>query len=545
MYREELTSAHPFVVIRDDVSADVLGTARPFLMSCIRMVASFRSLRSMQGQMYELKQQISDRVLLRSERSLDLLSGLVVMLGWYQHHCLVHTQLNNFVALATTMVADMRLNRKPGWLERTKLMVNDLENVEERTNEQKRLLLGAWYLSSCVSTGLDATECTPLTAYMRQCLKEVEADAECESDILMVYLVKLQDILDRTARLSRQINDDDEDETPKGPVKAPFSAYVTALTAEFDALLNKMPFCVKNDDNMRIRINSVRIRLHEPPKLSADVLLSMSRYFAETPPAGLSSPLDSLYRSHLALKTWYNDWLSMPAAANRTTPMPVVLDAITAITALGRWAKMAASGSIARIPVKDALPLDPSGNWNNRSATTPASSASAGGYSVPSPSDPESNLVQAIATLKTRLATQPDLCLDVTEILGQLGQAMEQASAALAADSEDPPRTGHDWWSLSAIKIRIAQVKLEHWTAMIEDQESETGDEDGYDVDGGVVDRVKTLDQADKPSDDLELLGDVSTQEAGWTSTASTGVFDSLGWMEGLGDWGAFMTHLR
>lgn len=102
----------------------------------------------MQGQMYQLKAYIAEHVLFRSERSIDLLSGLVVMLGWYHHHCLVHTQLQNLTSLAVTQASEMGLTRTPGYQERTSLMVKNLGEIKERTNEQKRLLLAVWYLSS-------------------------------------------------------------------------------------------------------------------------------------------------------------------------------------------------------------------------------------------------------------------------------------------------------------------------------------------------------------------------------------------------------------
>jgi hypothetical protein len=50
-------------------------------MACIRMVACFRSVKSIQGQMFHLMSHVSEHVLMRSERSLDLLSGIVVMLS--------------------------------------------------------------------------------------------------------------------------------------------------------------------------------------------------------------------------------------------------------------------------------------------------------------------------------------------------------------------------------------------------------------------------------------------------------------------------------
>lgn len=148
IYKKTLLRVYPFVVIPDQVTAKELQATRPFLMACIRMVSCFRSLRSIQSQMFRLMSRVSEHVLMRSERSLDLLSGIVVMLGWYHNHCLVHSQMHNLLSLATTMAAELGLKRNPSWQERTELMVVHLGEAKPRTNEERRLILAVWFLSS-------------------------------------------------------------------------------------------------------------------------------------------------------------------------------------------------------------------------------------------------------------------------------------------------------------------------------------------------------------------------------------------------------------
>jgi hypothetical protein len=140
--------SYPFVIVSKDTTAQDLQATRPFLMACIRMVASFRNTRSTQGQMYQLMSYISEHMLIRSERSLDLLAGIVVMISWHNYHCFLHGQLQNLISLAMTLVAELGLKRPSGWQERTRLMVMNLTNVKERTNEERRLLLAVWHLSS-------------------------------------------------------------------------------------------------------------------------------------------------------------------------------------------------------------------------------------------------------------------------------------------------------------------------------------------------------------------------------------------------------------
>lgn len=149
IYRNELVTAHPFVIIPPTMSAAALQETKPFLMSAIRMVASFRSLRSMRAQMYHLMKHVADRMLIRAERSLDLLQGLIVIIGWYQYHCFMHAQLNTLIGLAMTLVGEMNLSRPPPLPERSILMVvKPMNTPKSRTNEERRAFAGVWFLTS-------------------------------------------------------------------------------------------------------------------------------------------------------------------------------------------------------------------------------------------------------------------------------------------------------------------------------------------------------------------------------------------------------------
>lgn len=147
-YKTQLQHLYPFVVIPPNVSAATLGATRPFLMSAIRMVTSFRSLRSMRAQMYALKKHISDYVLIRSERSMDLLLGIIVILGWYQYHCFTHAQLHNLLSLAVSLVGELGLNRHPVIHEGTRVMAAQPPAPSNRSNEERRAFIGVWFLVS-------------------------------------------------------------------------------------------------------------------------------------------------------------------------------------------------------------------------------------------------------------------------------------------------------------------------------------------------------------------------------------------------------------
>ena len=105
----------------------------------------------MWAQSRAVMQHISDAVIMRSERSLDLLQGILVFLGYYHNYCLAHGQFNNLTHLAVSMIGDMGLDRSPRPHDRPPRSTMDPEEPKTMTNEERRAVVGVWYMGSkCV-----------------------------------------------------------------------------------------------------------------------------------------------------------------------------------------------------------------------------------------------------------------------------------------------------------------------------------------------------------------------------------------------------------
>ncbi|KAJ4292537.1 hypothetical protein N0V90_009200 [Kalmusia sp. IMI 367209] len=406
--------------------------------------------------MYQLKAHVAEHMLMRSERSLDLLSGLIVMLGWHHYHCVVHAQVNNLVSLASSLAAELGLNRPPSWQERTKLMVVNLGDVKEKTNEHKRLLLAVWYLNSCISMGLQQLEQMAFSPYMERCLSELEED----NDRIHQVYVERSEPYDNTG-------------------KAPFSAYVSMFESELETICTQMPSSILACQLIQTHINTIRLRLHEPPRLSAPLLLSISKTLSQ---GSVSSStqffLDSIYQSMAAIKAWYTNWSNVPSSTYYAFPLTIALDLLYAITILGRWAKLVTPSVMHS--VREPLPQDPSGSYNDPpNPSTGTTDVNANKPSALDSSGEESGLIDAVATLKAHLVSQPELSIDVTGILSQLICKMEDASAAIVDKSQDAQGAGHNVWSLCAAKLQIAQLKIAQWTEItaLNDKYQECRDE--------------------------------------------------------------------
>lgn len=150
IYRTRLSPQFPFVIIPDGLTASELQRSRPFLAKAIRMVASLQNRSSMWNQSRLLLQHISDTVFLRPDRSLDLLQGIIVFLGFYHYFCFAHGHFNNLAHLASSMIADMRLDRPRDRLPLRKKYSQGIDPEDPRPmlNDERRAILAVWYINS-------------------------------------------------------------------------------------------------------------------------------------------------------------------------------------------------------------------------------------------------------------------------------------------------------------------------------------------------------------------------------------------------------------
>lgn len=148
LYQTQLMPVFPFVVIAPGTKVDQLKAKRPFLFAAIQMTATLNDIDARRGQMYRLVQCVVEEIAISSVKSMDLLQSILVMLAWFHHHCMVHTQMNTLLHLAQAQMVDMGLNKEPGLHERTNIMVLAPGKPRPRESDEKRALLGVWFLSS-------------------------------------------------------------------------------------------------------------------------------------------------------------------------------------------------------------------------------------------------------------------------------------------------------------------------------------------------------------------------------------------------------------
>lgn len=249
-FMTKLSPNYPFVTLRPGTSLAELRATKPFLFSVIRMVSSVHHTASMRAQYYVIIKHISEQALLRSERSLELLQGILLVLGWYHHHCMMHTQMNNLASLALSLSWDLGICQPPGLLEKTRLLVLNPEQPPERTHEERRALCGTWYINSAIALAYGKVERPKYNRYIAQCVQELQSAKEFESDLVLVQLMKIQRLTDRIHQL---LDSDNGEEEVSSIPRAPTMAYVSAFQADLDRFQAQIPRQLRSNSGLHPR----------------------------------------------------------------------------------------------------------------------------------------------------------------------------------------------------------------------------------------------------------------------------------------------------
>ncbi|RYP66727.1 hypothetical protein DL770_008745 [Monosporascus sp. CRB-9-2] len=413
----KLMPEYPFVTLRPGITIAELASTKPFLFTTIKMVASYRNLRSMRAQNYLITRHIAEQMMLRSERSLEMLQAVLLVLGYYHYHCMMHAQMGNLTALANSLAADLGINRAPELQERTRLLLRNPEAPRARTNDERRALCGVWYMNSIVSLAFQRLDPVRYPPYLSQCLRELEVNNEYESDLFLVNLVRIQH------------------------------------------LTEQLIIC---------HVNSATLRLWEPPIIDASLLEKISNSFQTmTLGPNYAPQLDIFYRSNTALKTWFQFWLSIDAADYFVMPISACAQLINAVTMLSRWAKLSSPD----IGYGQAPGMTTSSSAV-QSAIDPSSAvASAMPSGAPSPTQgpmyrhPDPTIPAAVSAIKAHFLAQPELQIDILGILQAMVTRFE------GARREVGQRQGGAWennmWELAAKKISLTRLKLERWADIV------------------------------------------------------------------------------
>ncbi|OJJ51247.1 hypothetical protein ASPZODRAFT_127282 [Penicilliopsis zonata CBS 506.65] len=320
LYRSFYTSYFPFVPIPVTMTALEMDSETPFLLRTILQVTAPVNHTIQKKVQTWFREHIAQHVLVEGERRLEVLQAIIVFVAWGDFQFYIEPQATDLLQLSEAIMLDLGLNRPPGSLggavrlsfvpEATRKL--RLGHKRESHNlDDKRTMLGCYYINSLIATLFRRIRCFGNTPYLTRCCEAVLEAQEYESDQLLVSLVRMQRLL---ARISDSFPGPDVDETPGPFLDAPLHMVMATTRKEIDALVQSQPPEVKNNALFWIHYYGVLIRLYEPAIHMQPLLTS-------------GNPLESTHRTEAlwgclqAAKDFFVAYTAIPLAKLGSMPL--------------------------------------------------------------------------------------------------------------------------------------------------------------------------------------------------------------------------------
>ncbi|KAK0099941.1 hypothetical protein ONS95_013236 [Cadophora gregata] len=279
----------PFVVIPPNMTLDSLRRQRPFLFLAILCCATEHNFKLQQHIELELRENLSRRILVNGEKTLDLLQGVLVYLTWYHFYFNPdREQMYQLSQIAISMTVDLGMDKPTrqgqtcsGTSSLLPFMSQSMFSAGEI--EGMRAYLGCYFLTSSICQGLRRPSHMKYNQHIKSCVQHLSDAAIADSDQLIPYFIRLRQISDETNQAFNH------DFTPH--LSQLDSIRTEILGRAFEQQLDHLEGTFPKDiwDNSQIKMSFLHLRIY----------VNEVGFHA-------SAPSDSSVLSDLALSSWYH-----------------------------------------------------------------------------------------------------------------------------------------------------------------------------------------------------------------------------------------------
>lgn len=152
-YSQNMAPQMPLVPISLDTTAEIVRISKPILFLAILSVASGQNYPQVQAALkHETKRTLADKIIVRGEKSLELVQALQVVIVWYWPEANGDSQYFQLAHIATIMAIDLQIDRSPrGASSQSKLIAipgPKSRFLDTEAIECRRAWLGCYLLSS-------------------------------------------------------------------------------------------------------------------------------------------------------------------------------------------------------------------------------------------------------------------------------------------------------------------------------------------------------------------------------------------------------------
>ncbi|KAJ9142483.1 Transcriptional regulator WAR1 [Pleurostoma richardsiae] len=254
IFREQMLYYLPLVYMAPRTTARQVREERPFLWFNI-MAITTNSIMDQMLMSTAIRGHIAHKMVVENQKSVDLLLGLLVFLGWSHFHRRERSHFTLMSSLAMSLVYDLGLHKPPA--EPPPLLCNKnlacsspvtapplVETPSriplasprpsvgpaERSMEVRRATLACFYLTSSIAHAVKRLKPLEWTSVLDENLQVLSQQPECPGDSVLGVLVKIQLVIDQVARASWQSQE-----------SGPPAFYIDSLRARLQEIKSQTP----------------------------------------------------------------------------------------------------------------------------------------------------------------------------------------------------------------------------------------------------------------------------------------------------------------
>ncbi|RDW59433.1 hypothetical protein BP6252_12520 [Coleophoma cylindrospora] len=268
IYRRDLARQMPFCSIPPEVTAQTLSMNRPFLYRAVIVAASYHDSIHQCSLSEDFMRYITERHILGGVKNLDVLQGIIVYTLWSNGLVLQRLQMNTLLGLALALAIELSLFTAPCSFESHEQFLPEMKRIidcnrswvrwTETSKEEKRTVLGCFYLFSFASVKFACWNPLHWTPYIHHCHKYILENPESDADIYIAHLSGLQRIADTIKNISIQ-NLALDPSSRRGSI----AIHVKLLTSELQKFMAALPEKLQQDSLMLVHYHAVETKLFE------------------------------------------------------------------------------------------------------------------------------------------------------------------------------------------------------------------------------------------------------------------------------------------
>ncbi|KAH8660548.1 hypothetical protein BX600DRAFT_467854 [Xylariales sp. PMI_506] len=250
----------PFLYIPSETTVSQLRSIRPFLWLCIAAVTT-KSI-AKQAHLYEhIRRHVALSMVADLDRSIDQLLGLLVCIAWGNLQFKGRPFFTTFTQLALAVVYDLGLNKEPRTAPDPQHRIYHTWVTTTRNMEERRAVLGCYFMSSFVSSYLHRVDTLTWTPHIADSLQVLTSHPEWDGDAVLAAMVRSRLLCEKIRSIygpTRLFPD-----IAPSKLTAPTLFYTKALEAELQELKLQIPDRIQSNGVVSTYLHYTEFSIYE------------------------------------------------------------------------------------------------------------------------------------------------------------------------------------------------------------------------------------------------------------------------------------------